>query len=222
MEREAQPNRWETGAFARRRACGRRRFGRAQRSFATTDIAAHAASRLHRRAVRRRGRGLLPEPHVGAPVWFVVGARRGRSRRGAAACGDAVVQRGRALARCAGARRQRPAAGELRDWLQAYTDEHYRPEPKQRRGRRRSCRRDERSERATRFLSRWSRAREAKRERRAVAAPRRPGHPGPSAPAEEEERRPARGRADPSPPKTAAPHHGRRRRTAPGADIAAS
>ena len=63
-----------------------------------------------------------------------VAHRRRRPVARLARGGDAVVQRGRPLARRAGARRQRAAAGRaVRAWLQAFTDEHYRPEPKQRR-----------------------------------------------------------------------------------------
>ena len=70
----------------------------------------------------------------GAPVWFVdLAHRRRRSVARLARDGEPVVQRSRPLARRAGARRQRAAAApRSRAWLQAYTDEHYRPEPKKR------------------------------------------------------------------------------------------
>jgi len=83
---------------------------------------------------RDEGEGYFLNLTSGAPVWFVMWRiDDGRPLARLARAGHAVVQRGRALLDAQERVDNRPLPAEVRDWLQAYTDAHYRPEPKKRR-----------------------------------------------------------------------------------------
>ena len=113
MDRERAPNRWQDWRFtiaevvADEDAFGAERARPARRR----QGAAHPLSRLHARAARRRGRGLLPQPQLGrAGLVRRLANRRRRPVARLARNGERVVHRSRPLARRAGAGRQRAAA----------------------------------------------------------------------------------------------------------------
>ena len=117
MERETAPNRWEDWRFriCRGGAARGRLRPRGARPARRRQGAAHPAPGLHPRAVPRRGRGLLPEPQLRlAGLVRRLADRRRRPVAGLAGNGEPVVQRGRPLARRAGAGRQR--AARRRSW----------------------------------------------------------------------------------------------------------
>ncbi len=127
--------------------------------------------------VSRRGGGLLPQPQRGPPVWFVMW--RIDDEDPSRAWPERVTLSYNEAGRLLDAQERVdnvPLPTDVAAWLQAYTDEHYRPEPKQRRARRRSARpssvdRWPKSSADDGFLTRWSRrkvsVRKARRCRRA-------------------------------------------------------
>jgi len=136
MEREAAPNRWEDWRFRVADVVGDeavfgsvprvlRDDGRVQRSL-------HPGFRLE--LFRDEAEGYFLNLTSGAPVWFVMWRidDADPSRAWPETVSLSYTEAGRWLDA-----QERvdnvPLPAELRDWLQAYTDAHYRPEPKQRR-----------------------------------------------------------------------------------------
>jgi hypothetical protein len=136
MEREAAPNRWEDWRFrvadvvSNEAAFGSaprvlRDDGRVQRSL-------HPGFRLE--LFRDEAEGYFLNLTSGAPVWFVMWRidDADPSRAWPETVSLSYTEAGRWLDA-----QERvdnvPLPDELRAWLQAYTDAHYRPEPKQRR-----------------------------------------------------------------------------------------
>ena len=136
MEREAAPNRWEDWRFRVADVVGDeavfgsvprvlRDDGRVQRSL-------HPGFRLE--LFRDEAEGYFLNLTSGAPVWFVMWRidEADPSRAWPETVSLSYTEAGRWLDA-----QERvdnvPLPAELRDWLQGYTDAHYRPEPKQRR-----------------------------------------------------------------------------------------
>ena len=135
MEREAAPNRWE--AWRHRVAevvADEPGFGRAPRLL-------HDDGRLARslfpgfrlELFADEGEGYHLNLTSGAPVWFVMW--RVDDEDPSQARPEAVSLSYNEAGRWLDAQERVdnvPLPAELRDWLKAYTDAHYRPEPKQR------------------------------------------------------------------------------------------
>jgi len=136
MEREAAPNRWEDWRFRVADVVGDeavfgsvprvlRDDGRVQRSL-------HPGFRLE--LFRDEAEGYFLNLTSGAPVWFVMW--RIDDADPSRAWPETVSLSYNEAGRWLDAQERIdnvPLAGELVAWLQAYTDEHYRPEPKKRR-----------------------------------------------------------------------------------------
>ena len=136
MEREANPNRWEAWRFRVVDVVpdedGFGREPRVLRDDGRVRRTLHPGLRLE--LFRDEGEGYFLNLTSGAPVWFVMWrvAEDDPSRAEPQAVSVSYNEAGRWLDA-----QERvdnvPLGAELAAWLQAYTDEHYRPEPKQRR-----------------------------------------------------------------------------------------
>lgn len=136
MEREAQPNRWEDWRF---RVCEvvphEDAFGdapRVLRDDGRVQRTLYPGFKLE--LFRDEGEGYYLNLASGAPVWFVVWRvdDADPSRGWPETVSVSYNEAGRWLDA-----QERvdnvPLGAELSAWLQAYTDAHYRPEPRQRR-----------------------------------------------------------------------------------------
>jgi len=136
MEREAAPNRWEDWRFRVADVVGDEAvFGsvpRVLRDDGRVRRSLHPGFRLE--LFRDEAEGYFLNLTSGAPVWFVMWRidDADPSRAWPETVSLSYTEAGRWLDA-----QERvdnvPLPAELRDWLQAYTDAHYRPEPKQRR-----------------------------------------------------------------------------------------
>src|SRR5690349_23408295 len=136
MEREARPNRWEDWRFrVVDVAVDEGGFGadaRVLRDDGRLRRTLHPGFAVELFA--DEGEGYYLNLTSGAPVWFVLW-RIDESDAGEARP-QAVTLSYNEAGRWLDAQERVdnvPLPAALRDWLQAYTDEHYRPEPKQRR-----------------------------------------------------------------------------------------
>ena len=135
MEREAAPNRWEDWRFRVADVVGDEAvFGsvpRVLRDDGRVRRSLHPGFRLE--LFRDEAEGYFLNLTSGAPVWFVMWRidDADPSRAWPETVSLSYTEAGRWLDA-----QERvdnvPLPAELRDWLQAYTDAHYRPEPKQR------------------------------------------------------------------------------------------
>ena len=135
MEREAQPNRWEDWCFkVVDVVVDEAGFGteaRTLRDDGKTMRTLHPGFTLE--LFQDEGEGYYLNLSSGAPVWFVMWRvdEADPSRARPEAVSLSYNEAGRWLDA-----QERvdnvPLPGSLREWLQAYTDEHYRPEPKKR------------------------------------------------------------------------------------------
>ncbi len=137
IERQARPNRWEDWRFHVAEVLpDEGQFGSAVRMLrddGTTASFLHPGLpvTLH----RDEAEGYYLNLSSGAPVWFVMW-RRGDDTDPPSARPEIVTLSYHEAARLLDAQEQvenLPLPPEVRAWLQAYADEHYRPEPKQRR-----------------------------------------------------------------------------------------
>ena len=136
MEREAAPNRWEDWRFRVADVVGDEAvFGsvpRVLRDDGRVQRTLHPGFTLE--LFRDEAEGYFLNLTSGAPVWFVMWRidDADPSRAWPETVSLSYTEAGRWLDA-----QERvdnvPLPAELRDWLQAYTDAHYRPEPKQRR-----------------------------------------------------------------------------------------
>jgi hypothetical protein len=136
MEREAQPNRWEDWRF---RVC---EVVPHEDAFGDAPRLLHDDGRLARwlfpgwrlEIFRDEGEGYYLNLTSGAPVWFVMW--RVDDEDPSRAHPEAVSLSYNEAGRWLDAQERVdnvPLPVELRDWLQAWTDANYRPEPKGRR-----------------------------------------------------------------------------------------
>ncbi len=136
MEREAQPNRWQ--AWRHRLV----EVVPSEPAFGTEPRVLRDDGRLRRmlfpgfrlELFRDEAEGYHLNLTSGAPVWFVVW--RSDDADPSRAWPETVSLSYNEAGRWLDAQEQVdnvPLAPELAAWLQAYTDEHYRPEPKRRR-----------------------------------------------------------------------------------------
>ena len=136
MDREANPNQWEAWRFRLVDVVPHEdAFGvapRVLRDDGTQQRTLHPNFRLE--LFRDEAEGYHLNLTSGAPVWFVMWRidDEDPSRAWPETVSLSYTEAGRWLDA-----QERidnvPLAGELVAWLQAYTDEHYRPEPKKRR-----------------------------------------------------------------------------------------
>ena len=136
MDREAHPNQWEAWRFRLVDVVPHEdAFGvapRVLRDDGTLQRTLHPNFRLE--LFRDEAEGYYLNLTSGAPVWFVMWRidDEDPSRAWPETVSLSYTEAGRWLDA-----QERidnvPLAGELVAWLQAYTDEHYRPEPKKRR-----------------------------------------------------------------------------------------
>lgn len=136
MEREAAPNRWEDWRFRVADVVGDEpAFGSAPRVLrddGRVQCSLHPGLRLE--LFRDEAEGYFLNLTSGAPVWFVMWRidDADPSRAWPETVSLSYTEAGRWLDA-----QERvdnvPLPDELCAWLQAYTDAHYRPEPKQRR-----------------------------------------------------------------------------------------
>ena len=136
MERETAPNRWEDWRFRvvdvvpHEEAFGRE--ARVLRDDGKVQRTLHPGFELE--LYRDQAEGYFLNLTSGAPVWFVVW--RVDDADASRAWPETVSLSYNEAGRWLDAQERVdnvPLAPELAAWLQAYTDEHYRPEPKQRR-----------------------------------------------------------------------------------------
>ena len=136
IERERQPNAWEDWRFAIADVVvDDGGFGRTARLLRDDGRLAQTlfpgiAVRLH----RDEAEGYHLNLASGAPVWFVMW--RIDDQDPARAWPELVTLSYNEAGRLLDAQERvdnRPLPGNVRAWLQAYADAHYRPEPKQRR-----------------------------------------------------------------------------------------
>ena len=135
MEREARPNRWEDWRFKVVEVVPHETaFGdtaRVLRDDGQRQRTLHPGFTLE--LFQDEGEGYHLNLSTGAPVWFVMWRvdDEDPSRAGPEAVSLSYNEAGRWLDA-----QERvdnvPLPDDLRAWLQAYTDEHYRPEPKKR------------------------------------------------------------------------------------------
>jgi Protein of unknown function (DUF3305) len=136
MEREAQPNRWEDWRFRIVDVVLH------EEPFGTAPRVLRDDGKLRRtlfpgfrlELFRDEGEGYHLNLTTGTPVWFVVW--RGDDEDPSSAQPVTVSLSYNEAGRWLDAQEHVdnvPLQGELAAWLQAYTDEHYRPEPKKRR-----------------------------------------------------------------------------------------
>jgi Protein of unknown function (DUF3305) len=135
MERQAQPNRWENWRFRLADVVldegqwgDHPRLLRDDGLTATTLFPGFAVE-LH----ADEGEGYHLNLSSGAPVWFVMW--RVSDDDASQAAPERVMLSYNEAGRLLDAQERvdnLPLPAELRDWLQAWTDAHYRPEPKQR------------------------------------------------------------------------------------------
>ncbi|WP_428985533.1 DUF3305 domain-containing protein [Sphaerotilus microaerophilus] len=136
MEREAAPNRWEdwrfrvadveldVGQFGRKSRC-LRDDGR---------VALFAHPGLAVALFADEGEGYHLNLTSGAPVWFVMWrVQEGDPSQARPECVTLSYNEAGRLLDAQERVDNTPLGAEVRGWLQAYTDAHYRPEPKQRR-----------------------------------------------------------------------------------------
>ncbi|HWH82976.1 MAG TPA: DUF3305 domain-containing protein [Burkholderiaceae bacterium] len=136
MEREANPNRWEAWRFRlvdvvpQQDAFGR--FARVLRDDGRVQRTLHPGFTLE--LFRDEAEGYVLNLSSGAPVWFVMWRidDEDPSRATPETVSVSYTEAGRWLDA-----QERvdnvPLPADLIAWLQAYADEHYKPEPKQRR-----------------------------------------------------------------------------------------
>lgn len=136
IERVARPTQWEEWRF---RLCevvvDEGQFGSAPRTLRDDGHTAQflfpgLPVTLH----RDEAEGYYLNLSTGTPVWFVMWRRDENEPPGAAP--ECVTLSYNEAGRLLDAQEQvdnLPLPAAVRDWLQAYADEHYRPEPKQRR-----------------------------------------------------------------------------------------
>jgi hypothetical protein len=136
LEREARPNRWEEWRFAIREVVPHEEgFGSAPRLLRDDGRLAqwlHPGFTLELFADEADGYYL--NLSSGAPAWFVMW--RVDDEDASSARPEAVSLSYHEAGRWLDAQERVdnvPLPSDLRDWLQAYTDEHYRPEPRRRR-----------------------------------------------------------------------------------------
>jgi len=136
MEREAEPNQWEAWRYRLVDVVAH------EEAFGTKPRVLRDDGRLQRSIFPNLTLQLFPDEaegyylnlSSGSPVWFVVWRidDEDPSRAWAETVSLSYTEAGRWLDA-----QERvdnvPLPVELRDWLQAYTDQHYRPEPKKRR-----------------------------------------------------------------------------------------
>jgi len=135
MEREAQPNRWEDWRFSVRDVIeDEGEFGgdaRVLRDDGKRRQTLHPGFMLE--LFPDEGEGYYLNLSSGAPVWFVMW--RVDDDDPSQARPQAVSLSYNEAGRWLDAQERVdnvPLAAPLRDWLQAYADEHYKPEPKKR------------------------------------------------------------------------------------------
>ena len=135
IERQRQPNAWEDWRFAITEVLpDDGSFGDAPRTLRDDGRTAQVlhpglAVTLH----RDEGEGYYLNLTSGAPVWFVMW--RIDDEDPSRAWPERVTLSYNEAGRLLDAQERvdnLPLGADVRDWLQAYTDEHYRPEPKQR------------------------------------------------------------------------------------------
>jgi hypothetical protein len=135
IERQRQPNAWEDWRFAIAEVLpDDGSFGDAPRTLRDDGRTAQMlhpglAVTLH----RDEGEGYYLNLTSGAPVWFVMW--RIDDEDPSRAWPERVTLSYNEAGRLLDAQERvdnLPLGADVRDWLQAYTDEHYRPEPKQR------------------------------------------------------------------------------------------
>ncbi|MBL0148382.1 MAG: DUF3305 domain-containing protein [Ideonella sp.] len=135
MERQRQPNAWEDWRFAVVDVLADEgQFGDAPRTLRDDGRTAQVlhpglAVELH----RDEGEGYHLNLSSGAPVWFVMW--RIDDVDPSRAWPERVTLSYNEAGRLLDAQERvdnRPLGPDVRAWLQAYTDEHYKPEPKQR------------------------------------------------------------------------------------------
>ena len=136
MEREAQPNRWEDWRFKVLDVVpSEAAFGseaRVLRDDGKTQRTLHPNFKLE--LFRDEAEGYFLNLRTGTPVWFVMWRidDEDPSRAWPETVSVSYSEAGRWLDA-----QERidnvPLPGDLTEWLQAYTDAHYRPEPKKRR-----------------------------------------------------------------------------------------
>jgi len=135
IERQRQPNAWEDWRFAITEVLpDDGSFGDAPRTLRDDGRTAQVlhpglAVTLH----RDEGEGYYLNLTSGAPVWFVMW--RIDDEDPSRAWPERVTLSYNEAGRLLDAQERvdnLPLGADVREWLQAYTDEHYRPEPKQR------------------------------------------------------------------------------------------
>jgi hypothetical protein len=135
IEREAQPNRWEDWRFRVLEVLqSEESFGREPRVLrddGRTARVLHPGFRVE--LFRDEGEGYYLNLSSGSPVWFVMW--RVDDEDPSQARPEIVSVSYNEAGRWLDAQERVdnvPMSDEVRQWLQAYTDEHYRPEPKER------------------------------------------------------------------------------------------
>jgi hypothetical protein len=136
MEREARPNRWEDWRFRVAEVVQHEEtFGTEPRLLREDE---RLASWLHPgftlQLFADEGEGYHLNLTSGAPVWFVMW--RGDPEDASRAWPEAVSLSYNEAGRWLDAQEHVdnvPLADDVSEWLRAFTEEHYRPEPKQRR-----------------------------------------------------------------------------------------
>ena len=136
IEREAQPNRWEDWRFRVLEVLqSEESFGREPRVLrddGRTARVLHPGFRVE--LFRDEGEGYYLNLSSGSPVWFVMW--RVDDEDPSQARPEIVSVSYNEAGRWLDAQERVdnvPMSDEVRQWLQAYTDAHYRPEPKKRR-----------------------------------------------------------------------------------------
>jgi hypothetical protein len=135
IEREAQPNRWEDWRFRVLEVLqSEESFGREPRVLrddGRTARVLHPGFRVE--LFRDEGEGYYLNLSSGSPVWFVMW--RVDDEDPSQARPEIVSVSYNEAGRWLDAQERVdnvPMSDEVRQWLEAYTDEHYRPEPKER------------------------------------------------------------------------------------------
>jgi hypothetical protein len=135
LERRRQPNAWEAWQYRVADVLiDSGQFGPAHALRDDGRIAQFLSPELNVQLHRDEGEGYYLNLASGAPVWFVMW--RIDDEDPSHAWPELVTLSYNEAARLMDAQERVdnvPLPAEVRDWLQAYTDEHYRPEPKQRR-----------------------------------------------------------------------------------------
>ena len=135
MEREAHPNQWEDWRFRPVEVVAD------EAAFGAEPRVLRDDGRIRRtlfpgftlELFRDEGEGYHLNLRTGTPVWFVMWRRDDADPSRAAP--HAITLSYNEAARWLDAQEQVdnvPLPPDVRDWLQAWTDEHYKPEPKQR------------------------------------------------------------------------------------------